>query len=83
MRRIRPVQQKQCPQCHPVAEKQRSDEVQHGEELHQPGHGQNGAPPPHAVTQDGTNVQHLNTLWRENMFIFPEIHSNRKQNVNI
>lgn len=65
----RPVQEKQCAQRGSVAEQQRTDTVQHGEELHQPGHSQDGAPPFHTVTQHSTHIQHWNTLRDQEGFL--------------
>lgn len=42
------VQQEQCTQGSPVADQQRTNSVQHGQELHQPRHSQDGALLPHA-----------------------------------
>lgn len=60
--KFKPVEEQQCSQCSPVAEQQRANEVQHGEELHQPGHSQDGPLPLHTVTQHGTHIQDLNSL---------------------
>lgn len=57
-----PVEETQRAQNHPVAKQQRPGEIQHGEELHQPGHRQDGAPVLHAVPQHAAHIQHRNAL---------------------
>lgn len=57
-----PVQEEQGAERSSVAGQQRANLIQHGQELHQPGHRQDGAPPLHAVMQQSAHVQHLDAL---------------------